>query len=85
MIQEARGSCPVRSMLCLGSPEGLAGGVVAAVGAMYTRWRNAQPLELRGRFMSNGCTHVQRLYPSPTPAPRRRPPGQPLESCGASD
>ena len=67
MIQEARGSCPVRSMLCLGSPEGLAGGVVAAVGAMYTLEKRTAVGVAAGRSMSNGCTRptvctqVQRL------------------------
>ena len=77
MIQEARGSCPVQSMLCLGIPEGSLAASLQPLELCTHVGRNAQPLELRSRFMSTVVPVQQLLYPSPTPAPRQ-PPGQPL-------
>lgn len=33
---------------------------------MDRRWTNVQALELHGPWISNACTHLQRLYPTLT-------------------
>ncbi len=38
----------------------------AGVGVMYGRWTTARPLELRGPWISNVCTDLQRVYPTLT-------------------
>ena|GEM_PF-3719050 len=43
------------------------------VGVVYGRWTSARPLELRGRWISNVCTVLQRVYLSLTSVGRREP------------
>ena len=44
----------------------------ARVGVTYTRWTNAQPLDIHAPPISNACTDLQRTYPTLTPVGRRR-------------
>ena len=44
----------------------------AGVGVMYTRWTNAQPLEIHAPPISNARTDLQRTYPTLTAVGRRR-------------